>query len=388
MAASLGLAAGAASPDSTAAERDAFIQKMMRSAGFPGLQVAVVKQGRVVWSASYGHAVLDPPGPARAMRNDSILYTASIGKMLTAVLVMEQVEEGRLSLDDDIDASLPFTVRNPKWPDVPITWRMLLTHTSSLQDDDSTFDALYAYGRGTPPPSEKDFVEGTFEPGGRYNRGASFGAAKPGAEYSYCNTALELVGYALERVTDVPFETLADRALLGPLGIRTTGYRLASLPVDRIALGYGCTPDPAGGFVYAPIRVAFGRLAPSRAFEDNLLSVAAGADGGLYTSAGQFARFVAMLLGGGALDGTRILKASSVDVLLAPSRSLVFMGRKDLAGRQVWGHTGSDPGYAAAVFFDRETGVGAIAFANAEDPDYTLSRHLVDLDMRLLAWFR
>ena len=63
----------------------------------------------------YGYAVLDEPGPRRQTRNDSILWSASIAKLLVAVAVLQQLEKGRLALDDDINLSVPFIVRNPKW---------------------------------------------------------------------------------------------------------------------------------------------------------------------------------------------------------------------------------------------------------------------------------
>src|SRR5262249_15762912 len=104
-----------AAPSPNASERDAFVAQVMREGGIPGLQLAVVKDGRLAWSKAYGHAVLAKPGPIRPMREDDLLYTCSIGKMITAVVAMQQVEKGKLSLDDDIDGSLPFPVRNPKW---------------------------------------------------------------------------------------------------------------------------------------------------------------------------------------------------------------------------------------------------------------------------------
>ena len=72
--------------------------------------------------------MLEQPGPRRAMQNDSVFTTASLSKILVTFAVLQQMEQGKLKLDDDIGDSVPFSVRNPKWPEVPITWRMLLTH--------------------------------------------------------------------------------------------------------------------------------------------------------------------------------------------------------------------------------------------------------------------
>ena len=104
-------------PALTDAEKDAFIQMAMRSGGLPGLQTVVVKNGQIVWMKSYGYAVLDEPGPRRRMRDDSILFSASVAKILVTVAVLQQVEKGLLALDDDINKYVPFSVRNPSWPE-------------------------------------------------------------------------------------------------------------------------------------------------------------------------------------------------------------------------------------------------------------------------------
>ena len=225
------------------AERDDFVREMMKSAGIPGVQTVVVKNNRIVWQKSYGQAVLAQPGPARPMRDDSILYTASIGKMLTAIAVMQQVEKGRLSLDDDINAYVPFVVRNPKWPDVPITWRMLLTHTSSINDAEDVQEALYVYGAASPITFE-EYVEDTFKPGGLYNRPDSYLAGKPGTERIYSSNGLDLAGYAIARLVHQPFTTYVNQAILTPLGIKESSYSLADLPASKLAVGYGRTLVP------------------------------------------------------------------------------------------------------------------------------------------------
>ena len=139
----------------------------------------MVKNGRVVWAKSYGNAVLDQPGPRRAMSNDSVLFSASVAKILVTVAVLQQVEKGRFSLDDDIDQFVPFKVRNPAWPDVPITWRMLLTHTSSMKsEDDERASATETYGRDASTTLD-DYAKNAFVPGGSYYWAERFASGKP-----------------------------------------------------------------------------------------------------------------------------------------------------------------------------------------------------------------
>lgn len=368
----------------------------MKDAGIPGLQTVVVKNSHIVWQKSYGQAVLAQPGPPTPMRDDSILFACSIGKIVTAVAVMQQVEKGRLSLDDDINGYVPFVVRNPKWPNVPITWRMLLTHTSSINDAEDVQEAVYVYGAASPIRFE-EYVEGTFKPGGIYNRPDSYLHGKPGTERIYSNNGIDLAGYAVARLAHQPFTTYVNQAIMSPLGMKETSYSLADLPSNKLAVGYGRTSAPNDHYVFAPNRVAFGHLPAGRSVMDEQMGLPDAPSGTLYTSAVQFARLVMMLLNRGTLDGVKILEPPSVDLLLTHSgywsiygyqQGLVFFGTRDLDDRLVWGHDGHDRGYCTAVFFDREKGVGAIAFANANRDDFLLSRRLVDLDLHMMDWFK
>ena len=380
----------------TETEKDSFVQQIMKSAGIPGIQTVVVNRSRVVWQKSYGQAVLAQPGPPRPMQDDSILFTCSIAKILTAVAVMQQVEKGRLSLDDDINGYVPFVVRNPKWPDVPITWRMLLTHTSSVNDAPDVQESLYVYGSDSQITLD-EYVEGTFKPGGIYNRTDSYLAGKPGTERIYSNNAIDLVGYALARLVHQPFTTYITQAIITPLGMKETFFLLRDIPVSKLAVGYGRTLAADGHYVFAPNRVAFAHLPAGRSVMEEQMGLPDPPSGAFYTSAIQFSRLVMMLLNRGSLDGVKILEPASVEQLLTHSgfwsiygyqQGLVLFSQRDLDDHIVWGHDGEDRGYITAVFFDREKGVGAVSFANANRDDFLLSRRLVDLDMHMMDWFR
>jgi CubicO group peptidase (beta-lactamase class C family) len=87
----------------------------------------------VVWANSYGYADLEEKIP---LRNEHIYHLASLSKTVTAL--MQLYEKGLFKLDDDINRHMPVSVRNPDFPDKAITFRMLLTHTGSLEDVTST----------------------------------------------------------------------------------------------------------------------------------------------------------------------------------------------------------------------------------------------------------
>lgn len=118
---------------------DSELVAILRTPGheLASLSVLAVRHGEVVYHRQFGDQWIDPnhglhSRPATA----STLYRlASISKLVTTIAVMKLVEEGRLDLDRDLSDYLGFPFRNPHFPTVPITLRMLLSHTSSLRDD-------------------------------------------------------------------------------------------------------------------------------------------------------------------------------------------------------------------------------------------------------------
>ena len=103
----------------------------------PGLGVIVFRDGREVYSNFLGQAVIDEKDPSKSkpFARDSRFRIASVSKMFTIFTIMQLVEQGKLDLDADVSRYLGFELRNPKYPQQPITIRMLASHTSSLRDD-------------------------------------------------------------------------------------------------------------------------------------------------------------------------------------------------------------------------------------------------------------
>jgi len=116
----------------------------------------------------------------------------------------------------------------------------------------------------------------------------------------------------------------------------------------------------------------------------------------MHTTAAEFANLMVMLMNQGIFEGRRILSAESVKAMMTPTgmrnsdgwtQGLGIFGPKDLRGRQVWGHPGADRGAATMLFFNPETGVGAVVFANSMDTAWTMDNVVADLTLHLMAWF-
>ena len=107
------------------------IKQIMKEYKAVGLAVAVVKDNELLYVKSFGKKNLQT---GEKLRTNDLFRIASISKSFSATSIMQLVEAGKLSLDADMSDLVGFKIRNPKYPDVPITLRMCLSHTSSIND--------------------------------------------------------------------------------------------------------------------------------------------------------------------------------------------------------------------------------------------------------------
>lgn len=279
------------------------------------LSVLALRGGRVVYQQQFGRRRIDPADPQRDRAADArTLYRiASISKLVTTLGVMRLVEAGRISLDGDASEWLGWRLRNPAFPDTPVTPRMMLSHTSSLRDDGG-----YNFPEST---SLREALEGNAACWGRN--------APPGAFFSYANLPWGVLGTIVEKVSGERFDRYMRRHVLEPLGVDATYDPAALAPQDvgRIATLYRKRSGPEGHEVWdpdGPWRAQaddYSRQAPApRASEGYVVGsngTLFGPQGGLRASAADLGRVMRMLYGGGEIDGRRVLERRSVDEMLA-----------------------------------------------------------------------
>ncbi|MFF7971398.1 serine hydrolase [Streptomyces sp. NPDC007905] len=273
----------------------------------PGYLVAVARGGRVAHLTTHGHRDLAAGLP---VETDTLWRIYSMTKPVTAVAVLRLVEDGRLSLDDQLDRYLPaFT--NPLVYESgsgtgvrtrpaagPIRIRHLLTHTAGL-----TFgfyykhpvDALYREaGLEYSVPPGKDLAE-TIEVYARMPL-----QFEPGTQWNY-SVASNVLGRVVEVVSGQPLDEYFAERIFRPLGMTDTGFHIIPEQAERLAELYGETDD--GGIASTP-----GLPVRDR---PRFLS----GSGGLVASAHDFHRFMEMLRRGGELDGTRLLSSDTVALM-------------------------------------------------------------------------
>ena len=280
---------------------------------------------------------------------DTLFMLASISKTFVATALLQLAEKsasGLAVLDQDIGASgaLPFTVRNPHFPSVPITYRMLLTHTSSLID--GAYFQNQDWPLGDSPTSLATFLSDyVADP-------ANWSDHAPGTEYAYSNSGASLVGLIVERMAKKDLQQYSTDAIFGPLAMHESSWFLAGLDPTHIAMPYTLE----GGSYRATGQYGFPDYP----------------DGQLRTSAAQLARFLVMLAGDGSVDGVRVLAPSTIaemrrSQLPAPDDYQALMLFYATAnGREVLGHNGATLGGSTDMWFDPKTGDGWVLLTNGD----------------------
>ncbi|MFB7102015.1 serine hydrolase domain-containing protein [Streptomyces hydrogenans] len=353
------------------------LARHVESKKIPGL-VALVGRG--------GHTHVEAMGTMRhdggpPMRRDTVFRMASASKPVTMAAAMVLLDECRLRLDDPVDPWLPELAdrRVLKRPDGPlddtvparrpITVRDLLTSTFGLGTDFELLDAPiraalfertdYSVVSG-PAPEPDEWMRRLGELPLSY---------QPGERWQY-DLSNEVAGVLVSRVAGVPLETFLRERVLGPLGMRDTGFHVPPEKIDRLPTLYG--PDPRTGEFLVWDEAAGGRCSRPPVFQ--------GAGGGLVSTVDDYHAYFRMLLAGGTLDGERILSRSAVELMttnrLTPdqlaARTSMFRDMAHLAPGQAqhggWGFgmavRTQRVDYAPLCQFGWDGGTGTTAYAD------------------------
>ncbi len=353
---------------------DAFIRAKMDRDHIPGVAAAIVNRDGIAWESGYGWADLEERRP---MTTDTLQNVASISKTFTTTAVMQLREQGLVDLDDDVQHYVALPVRNPRHPDVPVTVRQLMTHTSAILDG-TAYSRMYQCG--DPAISLGEWLEEYFAPGGRYyNADENFATYAPGEQREYCNVTFGLLGHIVARVSGLAFPEFCRRRIFARLGMPATAWFLEEIDTSRHAVPYtwfdeGVARGPAWGGL--PLGVIQDTGAGSEAMipggyrANCFYNHANYPDGFLRTSVRQLARYARAYLNGGIIGGNRILEASTVAEMLTPQLTGdgILQGLTWYAfegpGEPAWGHSGGDPGVNTDVRMLPGKGVAAIAFTN------------------------
>lgn len=162
---------------------------------------------------------------------------ASISKLITATAVMQLWEDNLLELNTDISEYLDYEVRNPHYPQQPITLKQLMTHTSSLRDSDAYFNFLYdSYGTSNPPNLKELLTEN-----GVYYAENLWSYKAPGEtdNWSYCNLGAGILATIVEKISGQHFQEYCRQNFFEPLQIDACWQDLENLEdINYLAVLY------------------------------------------------------------------------------------------------------------------------------------------------------
>jgi CubicO group peptidase (beta-lactamase class C family) len=288
-----------------------------------GIITLIARDGKIADFQTYGYRDIEKQLP---MERDTICRVYSMSKIITCAATLILFEEGKFNLDDPVTKFLPElkgmkvwgggTQEDPKLEPLkrPITVKHLLTHTSGLIYDFSGEDELTKLWRSADlwsGPGLTNFIS---------KLGKLPLKHQPGDAYTY-GVNMDVLGALIERVSRRTFGAFLEVRMFSPLGMKDTGFDVPVARMNRLAKTYKNEPD--------------GKLVEEKPLIDTWPEPGRGIEAGgagIFSTAGDFARFAQMLLNGGTLDGKRILGRKTIELMTA--NHMVTLPSNQAATRQ------------------------------------------------------
>lgn len=337
-----------------AAERiQSAVDRIAEYYGAVGVQVAVIRNGVVSDTYVYGSATKG----VQEMTPDTKLRIASISKVVLGMVAVSLQEEGVIDVDADIGPYWGAAVRNPSYPDIPVTIRSILSHTSSI--------VMYGDSVSRTGTAIRS----------KLTSSSCFSRMVPGSidSWGYNNYAFAVLGVTLEQAADETVNSIASRRFFDRLDIDAS-FGAANLDASRLATLYYHDGTVARTVSY------------QTAIAGNTYPGESGGcfAGGLTISAFDLAKLVAVLANDGVYDDQRLLSAESVALMetvfeqKVPGNSfyqgLPLRYQTDLYGQDaLYYHTGSAYGVYNCISYQPDSGNGVVVLttgASAARDDY------------------
>ncbi|HNI44466.1 MAG TPA: serine hydrolase domain-containing protein, partial [Chitinophagales bacterium] len=365
---SLSSASGQTNPNPNSSV-DALILDEMDTEHFPGVSTVIVKNNKIVWIESYGFADVANSIP---VRDTTVFLLASVSKVFTGTAAMQLVENNVIDLDDDVNQYLPWTLQIPGFTTNPVTFKQLMTHTSSIEDNDAVMDTYYDY----PDPSITlpDCMQRYFATNGSdYSPTANFLPNTPGSVYEYSNIATALNGYLVELASGMPFDQYCNVNIFDKLCMDKTSWFFADFNEADVARPYAYS-----GGNYVPY--------PHYGFADY-------PDGQLRSNVVDMANFMIAYLNGGTLNGNSILSPAAINQMwtpqipsLDPTQGLNWYQEElyhSNGTSLLWGHNGGENGVSTELYLDPINKIGICVLTNGEGDALFICDELYDYALNL-----
>jgi len=348
----LACATGTGSSTSTASaprtdDIDAFVTAQMAQRHVPGLSLAVIQDGRIVYARAYG---VTDPGGGTPVTTSTLFQAGSISKSVAALGALHLVEAGKLPLDRDVNLTLASwkVPTNAFTAQQPVTVRELLSHTAGL-----TVHGFPGYAVGEARPTVVQVLDGappTNTPAIRVD-------TTPGAIWRYSGGGYTVLQQMIVDVTGESFPEYMRRTVLDPIGMSSSSYE-QPLPAARAAL-------TAGG-QYANLQPVKGRwhIYPEMAAA------------GLWTTPTDLARFAIEVQQAYAGKSSKVISPAMARQMLTEVKDGDGLGvfLQGTGHGLTFNHGGRDEGFDALLLATAETGQGVAIMINANDDSRMVGR--------------
>jgi D-alanyl-D-alanine-carboxypeptidase/D-alanyl-D-alanine-endopeptidase len=315
---------------------DDWLGTQVELADYPGLSVAIVRGGEVVYARAFGFEDVEAES---AFTLETSSHVASVTKAITATLAVRLQEDGVVDLDDPVAEHLP--------PDVAITTDPALGATITLRQLASHTSGLPRHVLGSVQSVEGRYA---LEPERLYELLARAELQyDPGTDEVYSNLGFGLLGHALARAAGSSFEQLVEELLCEPLGMARTGIHPEA--DDRVATGYD-EGEP-------------------RLPDDHGYRMRMAASGGLITTAPDLARFLTAQMEPGLLSAEGLRELHTPTRLADGSPAYTALGwtvRPRVSAGVTLQKNGARNNASAWMGFAPEHGVGAVVITNCGGP--------------------
>ena len=306
---------------------DGLAPQQLQREDIAGLVIAIVKDDKLLFAKGYGYDVAKkiPVSP-----EGTLFRPGSISKLFVWTAVMQQVEQGKLDLDKDVNDYIDFKI--PPYDGKPITLRNIMTHTPGFEE---AIKELFVPDAASLKPLSEYLP--THMPARIF---------PPGVTPAYSNYATALAAYIVQRVSNVPFVEYADRFIFKPLKMEHTTFAQPLPPnlLPMMSVGYA---KASGGAK----RYEFVEAFPA---------------GSVSASAADMTRFMMAHLRDGELDGARILKTETAKLMhsrqfaVNPALNAMALGfyEETRNGHRIIGHGGDTAHFHSNLHLMADSNLG------------------------------
>ncbi|MDR6570838.1 serine hydrolase [Chitinophaga ginsengisegetis] len=359
-----------AAQENTTATFTGKLENISRRGALAGFAVAIVTPDSILYQRAFGFADIAAHQPYTI---NTLQPIASVSKTVVGVAITKAIELGLFTLETPVNDILPFNVINPNYPGEIIRVKHLVSHTSGITDRPAAVKSGYifcsnrgnetglaagllkaGYGNGDEQATLSSYLTDYFQPTGKLYNSRNFLKAKPGEVYEYSNIATALAAWLIEVKSGMSFPAFTSKYIFTPL------------QMDHTSWLSNCDSSASMAHLYNANMMAYPRYRS-----------ASYPDGGLVTSCRELTIYLQeMIKGYKGKDG--ILQKASYELLykpmFTPGTTPRNMEPKEPNIGVMWihrvngiiGHTGSDGGVSAFMFFKPEMQLGLILISNSE----------------------